>query len=587
MENWDLTKLFKTEEDFLKEIGSINELTDKMAFYQGKLNDESNLKNYLDLSYKMEEKLSKAFMYASLKASLNAKDVNNLKDINIARTAFNNLITKTSFEEPEMLSLGKDFVFKVLDSEEKYHQFKFAYEKLFRRQEHVLDHNSENIISKYNLLSSQGQNLYTALSNADKIDKEITLSNNKKVTVSQGNWRNLVMEAETAEDRKDIFEAIFSYYGEFKNTFAEIYKTINLSELAYTQVKKYHSILESHLFNNNIPEKVFLTLIDVVSTNTDIVKKYYKLRKDYLKLDEHYSYDRFLSLAKVNKKYTYQEAKEYFFKSIEKFPLDFQNKAKEALEDGYVDVYEKPGKRSGAFSSGGENNHPYILLNFDGSLDDIFTVAHEAGHSIHTLYSIESQPLLLQSYTIFVAEIASTFNEHNLLDYLFSSGKLDRNEEIFLLQKSIDEIISTFYRQTLFAQFEYEVSKLVETYQPINHEVLSNIMIKLYDQYYGLDITKEKYKQFVWAYIPHLYNSPFYVYQYATSFSASMKIYEDVKNNVPHAFEDYIKMLKSAGSDYPINQVKLANVDLEQKDAYLGVIRRLEELVTRLEKLLK
>ena len=193
---------------------------------------------------------------------------------------------------------------------------------------------------------------------------------------------------------------------------------------------------------------------------------------------------------------------------------------------------------------------------------------------------------MTQDYTIFVAEIASTFNEHNLLDYLLKSGTLSKEDQIYLLQKSIDEIVSTFYRQTLFGDYEYRVSKLAENQQPINYEVLNNVMIDLYKRYYGIDIQEEVYKPLVWAYIPHLFNSPFYVYQYATSFTSSMLIYENVKEGKPEAFENYINLLRSGGSDFPVEQVKKAGVDLTSKEPYLAVTKRMEELVDKLEKLL-
>ena len=359
------------------------------------------------------------------------------------------------------------------------------------------------------------------------------------------------------------------------------------AEIAEKKARGYSSILQAHLFRNKIPEDVFYNLIDVASTNNDGLKKYLNLRKKYLKLDKYHTYDRFLKLAHSEKKYTYEEGKELFFKSIEKFPEDFKNKAREVTKDGYVDVYHSLGKRTGAYSSGGENVHPFILLNYNDTLEDVFTLAHESGHSIHTLYSMESQPVVKQNYTIFVAEIASTFNEHNLLDYLMKSDSLSRNDKITLLEKAIDEIVATFYRQTLFGHYEYNISKMVEEGKPINHEVLSNEMISLYKMYYGLDINDEKVKKYVWAYIPHLFYTPFYVYQYATSFTASMLIYKNVKNNVPGAFDNYIKMLKSGGSDYPIEEVKLAGVDLTKKDAFLSVTSYMDELVNQLEKLLK
>ncbi|MGM0496108.1 MAG: M3 family metallopeptidase, partial [Bacillota bacterium] len=224
-----------------------------------------------------------------------------------------------------------------------------------------------------------------------------------------------------------------------------------------------------------------------------------------------------------------------------------------------------------------------ILLNYDKTLADVFTVAHESGHSMHSMYASETQPTSLQNYTIFVAEVASTFNEHNLLDYIIKESKASKNEKIALLQRAIDDIMGTFYRQTLFAIYELETHKLVENNQPITVDNLSQIMIDLYKEFYDIDIKEEKVKEFVWAYIPHLFYTPFYVYQYATSFAASLKIYENVKNELPNAFDNYINLLKSGGSDYPVKQVLNAGVDLTKEEAFKAVVTRLEELVDELE----
>ena len=253
------------------------------------------------------------------------------------------------------------------------------------------------------------------------------------------------------------------------------------------------------------------------------------------------------------------------------------------LKTGFVDVFEQPGKRTGAYSSSMPDLHPFILLNYSKTLSDVFTVAHEAGHSMHSMYAAETQPSILQDYTIFVAEVASTFNEHNLLDYLIQSENTTKEEKIAILQRAIDDILGTFYRQTLFAIYELETHKLIENNQPITSDVLSDIMINLYKEFYDLDITKEEVKKYVWAYIPHLFYTPFYVYQYSTSFAASFKIYEDVKNNVEGAFENYLGLLKSGGSDFSVKQLQKAGVDLTKEEAFEAVVKRMNELVDELE----
>ncbi len=582
---WDLTKVFKTQDEFEELYLELSQYPAKAKAYEGKLGDSKSFKEYYILQKEFEEKASKLYLYAHLSSDLNKKDVEKATLVQKCMVLLHMFMQSVSFEEPEILALGEEKVMGLLDENKELEEFRFGFEKLFHQNEHVLDKKSEHLMSILSPAMNQGSSLYSMLSTADGNPTEIEY-NGEKVFVTQGNWTSLVEDAKTEEDRKKVFEAIFNNYERFKNTYAKIYDGILESDKAVQKARGYKNILETHLFRNNIPTEVYETLVEVAGTQNEALKKYIKLREKYLNLEEYHTYHRFMKFATSNKKYSYLDAKEIFFKSIEKFPSDFQAFAHSALEDGYVDVYEQSGKRTGAYSSGVCNMHPFILLNYTDTLSDVFTVAHEAGHSIHSLYAGSAQPVMLQNYTIFVAEIASTFNEHNLLDYLMTSGSLSKQEKIMLLQTSIDSIISTFYRQTLFAEYELNASKLKEQDMPINHEVLSKIMIDLYQKYYGIDITKEKVKQYVWAYIPHLFNSPFYVYQYATSFAASFKIYQDVKDNVPNAFEKYTNLLKSGGSKYPVVQAKEAGVDFTKRETFEAVTNRLAELVDMLEKLL-
>lgn len=586
MNQWDLTYLFKTQDDFEKALVVLQEYIEKLSSYEGKLHEKDSFKAYMLLNKEVDALLCKVYQYAHLRHDLNKKDSKNAQDLMRVIALLNNLSEAMSFDSPEILAVGEETILSWVDSEEELHEFKFPMQKLFHGNEHVLDKKSEYLLSLYSPLTSIGSELYDTLAIADKKPKTITLSGKRKVTVTQGNWRSLIAGEKLASDRKKVFEAIFSAYDENKFTFAKIYQLVMQSEKSIAKARNYPSILDANLFNNNIPTSVYFNLVKVAGSKNKALKKYLKLRKKALGLKAHRTYDRFMELASSSKKYTYEDAKKLFFASIGNCPKDFQDKAHEALKEGFVDVYEQEGKASGAYSSGQVDLHPYILLNYNGSLDDVFTVAHEAGHSIHTMYS-QTQPATLQGYTIFVAEIASTFNEHMLLDYLMKSEDVTKEEKIMLLQKSIDEIMGTFYRQTLFAEYELEVSRLMEKDGPIDHEVLSNIMIRLYKKYYGQNIVPEKFKQYVWAYIPHLYHTPFYVYQYATSFAASFKLYKNVKENVPGAFDRYIGLLSSGGSKYPVDQAKEAGVDFTKMDTFLAVTERMEELVDQLEQLLQ
>ena len=584
---WNLTHIYKTQEDFEKDLDYAKKvILPGITELEGKLKNEEDLVKYFDLERKANEVLNHLGRFASRRSDLDKKNVKNRSALAKIDNLFHDFGSADSYSTPEILSLGKEHREKFFINHPEYKDFDFQVEKIFRGEKFTLPAVEERLLSYYAPLEGSGSSLYSQLSVGDYTPKKITLSSGKEVEVNRSNWTSLEGSLENPEDRKKVFLSLYSWYNEHKNTYGEIYNSVVQSELSERKARGYSSILQEHLYHNKIDESVFHNLVEAANENAEPLHKYYEIRRKYFGLDHHRSYDRFLSLAKSEKKYTYEEAKEIFFDSIKDYPEDYQKKAQDVLAEGYVDVYPRSGKRTGGYSSGSANVHPYILLNFNGDLEDVFTLAHEAGHSVHTLYSEEAQPLVKQDYTIFVAEIASTFNEHNLLDYFRKSKSLSKNDKIALLQKSIDQIVSTFYRQTLFAQYEYEISQKAERGEPINYQVLSDERTKLYKAYYGIDITEEELKPLVWAYIPHLFYTPFYVYQYATSFTASMLIYKNFRSGTKDAFDNYLKMLKSGGSRYPIDEVKLAGVDLTKKEAFSAVTGRRKELVEELDKLL-
>lgn len=585
--NWNLNYFYNTKEEFEQALQEVQALSGELIKYKGKLSNFDDFKAYFLLQKELQEKGYKAYQYASLKSDLNKKDVASASQIAKCQMMLYAISELTSFELPEIISIGKDTIMSFIDRDQELEEYRFIFEKIFRNASHILDENSEKLLTLFSPLENSGSELYSALAVGDGKPVKVTLSDKTKVQVTQGNYRSLIADAKCANDRKKIFEAIFNNYDLHKTTFASIYNSVLLADKAEAKARGYKNSLEAHLYGNNIPLEVYYNLVEVASQHNKSLKKYLKLRKEYLHLPSIHTYDRFIELASSNKKYTFEEAKELFFSSISKFPKDFQAKAHEVLRDGFVDVYEKDGKRTGAYSSSIPNSHPFILLNYDGTLDSVFTVAHESGHSMHSMYAAETQPTLLQDYTIFVAEIASTFNEHVLLDYFLNLPEVSKDEKIMVIQKAIDNIVGTFYRQTLFAEYELKAHELIENDQPINHEVLSNIMIDLYKKYYGIDIKKEKVKQYVWAYIPHLFYTPFYVYQYATSFAASFKLYKNVCSEGQQAMDKYINLLRSGGSKYPVDQAKEAGVDFLQKETFMAVVERMDELVEKLEELLK
>ena len=583
---WKLENLYPTLDAWESEVKHLQKIIQEIPNFKGKLNDFETFKTYYQKQREVAIMAHKLYQYAALKSDLNKKDVDNAARVQKIAYLLNELGKATAFENPEILSLGKEKVLRFLEKDSTLAEYRFPIEKLFHQQQHVLDQDREALLANYRQLSSQGAQLYSALAVADNTAKTVTLKSGEEIHVTSGNFRSYLADLQDPDDREAVFSAIFSHYENHKHTYAQIYNTVLQADIARMKSRDYPTTLNSYLFSNNIDPVVYHNLVEVAKDNTDLIKRYYNIRKTALNLKEHRTFDRFMPLAKSKSKFSYAEAKDLFYKSIDHLSDTFKAKAKEALEDGYVDVYETDGKQTGAYSWSALNEHPYILLNYDDTLNNVFTLAHEAGHSMHSLFSHEAQPVATQNYTIFVAEIASTFNEHNLLDYFIKTNTGTKEDKITLLQQSIDDILGTFYRQTLFAAYELKSHALAEKGEPITYEALSNIMVELYQEFYDIDIREEPGKSYVWAYIPHLFNTPFYVYQYATSFAASLKLYELVKED-PKNIEKHMTLLRAGGDDFPVEQVKKAGIDLTDKSAFIAVVNRLKTLIDELELALK
>ncbi|MDY0211063.1 MAG: oligoendopeptidase F [Acholeplasma sp.] len=585
MQTWNLSVFYQNFDEWQKDLELFESKIDLFKEFKGKLNTFEGFRDYLLLEEETVNILYKVYAYAHLGADLNLKDNELGSKYQSVQLKLAKLSQATSYFSPEVISVGKDKILSFVEQDERLKPYQFVMEKLFFQQEHVLSDDNERIMALHQPIRSVPTAMYNALAVGDRTDETVTLSDGKSLKINTSNYRSILPNLEKSADRKIVFEAVFKRYKDNKNAFANLYNLVLQNMAASYKARGYTSALESRLSANNIPLSVFHNLKDVAYQNADVVKRYIKLRKDYLKLDTYHTYDRFLKLASSDKTYLYDEAKKLFFESLEGLDPEFVKNEKSALDEGYVDVSPKEGKRTGAYSSGFYGWHPFILLNHDNTLDSVFTLAHEAGHSAHTIFSNEAQPMAIADYTIFVAEIASTFNEHLLSDHLLKQAKT-KDEKIVILENAIDGIMATFFRQTLFATYEYEANKLVEQGIPITEASLSKIMVDLYKHYYDIDIREEEGKQYVWAYIPHLFHTPFYVYQYATSYSASLKVYDNVKNGLPNAMENYKKMLKAGGSDYPVEIAKLAGADLTDKKTFEAVITRFNFLIDELEKVL-
>ena len=584
---WNLNDIYKSWDEWERDLKVLEAKMDEVVQYKGKL--KSGPETLLKVQ-KLTDELGilsyKVYRFPAFTYDLNTKDQEAFAKLQRVQIAFANYSTATSWINPEMLEIPWATMEKWLDGNKEFEPYRFGIENLYRLQSHVLDADKEKLLSYFSRFNSTPNDIYKKLSIADIDYPTVTLSTGEQIKATNGNYYRILSNSRNQEDRKTIFEAHYNTFKQNQNTYAAIYNSSCQSDWATAQARNYSSCLESALEGNNIPVTVYENLVNTVRANTEPLKKYNLLRKKILKLDKYYSYDGSVPLTDFSKTYPYEQAKEWVLASVEPLGKDYDEKYKKALKSGWVDVYESVGKQSGAYSGGVYGVHPYMLMNYNETLDNVFTLAHEMGHTMHTLLADENQPFANSSYTLFVAEVASTFNEALLLDYLLKRTT-DPKERIALIQQSIKNIAGTFYLQTQFADYELQVHRLVENGQPITSDVLTGIMDKLNDDYYGDTVEKSELLNYVWARISHFYTVPFYVFQYATCFASSSQLYNEYKTasdiNKQKVTERFINLLKSGGNDYPMEQLKKAGVDLTKPEVVKSVINRMNELVELLE----
>lgn len=590
---WNTEDVYKDWNEWQKDVEKMKELMKEIPQYEDKI--ENSREDFVKL-IKLEESLSrileKVYLYPYMLKDLDSTDQlvsQKLQEIEFLYAQFS---VATSWISPKILEIPKETLEKWIDENDEIKDHKFNLMELYRLKAHVLDKDKEKLLSHFSQYMGAVNDIYDELSTSDIKWNEITLSTGEKVLVTNGMYSKILDGNKNQDDRRKAFEALYSSYDINKNTYSAIYKGILQRDAAGTKAKNYNSTVEKALEPNNIPVKVYENLINSAKENSGPLKKYVEFRKKQLGLDSYHYYDNQIKLVDYTREFSYEEAKEIVLKSVEPLGEDYTKNLKKAVGEGWLDVYETPNKRSGAYSLNIYDVHPYMLLNYNGTMDAVFTLAHELGHTLHSMYSTKYQPYATNDYTIFVAEVASTFNERLLLDYMLKNTT-DHKEKIALIEEAIGNIMGTYYIQALFAAYEYEAHKLTEEGNPITPDVLSEIMTKLFAEYFGDSLVMDELQKIIWARIPHFFNSPYYVYQYATSFAASSRLYEKVTNEKyspeerEEARKKYIELLKSGGNNYPIEQLKLAGVNLEEKENFEAVAHEMTRLIVLLEKELK
>ncbi len=585
---WNLSDIYASWEKWETGLATLESLMDEFAALKGTLSQGPDaLYRALELNDRLNILAYRVYRYPQLTSDLDTRDQFVSQKLQQVQLLFAKFGTATAWFNPELLQIPWETVDAWLHESPRMEPYIFGISDLYRQQEHVLDEDKERILSFFSTFNGTPRSIYTELSTSDIDFPTVTLSTGEELRMTSGNYSKTLATNRNQEDRRLAFETHYQVYAENKNTYSAIYNAVCQRDWAAAQARNYASTLSAALDGNNIPTEVYENLVTTVKENADPLHRYIALRKKTLGLEEYHSYDGSITLSDFDKNYPYEDIKDWIIASVKPLGKDYQQKLKAALSAGWIDVFENTGKRPGAYSANVYGIHPYMLMNYNETLDNVFTLAHELGHTMHTTLSNENQPFALHSYTIFVAEVASTFNERLLLDYLLEKSK-DPRERVALLQQAIRNISGTFFFQTLLADYEWQVHQLVEQGNPITANTLSGIMGELMTTYYGDEFVKDDLLDFVWARIGHFYRTPYYVYQYATSFAASAALYDKVmhagKKDRKQALDQYLTLLKSGGNDYPIEQLRKAGVDLTQAQAITAVIRQLDELVSLLEK---
>lgn len=586
---WNMTDFYPDWAEWDKDLETLKSMMKEIPQYKGQIKDDS--KKFVEL-IKLEEKmgrlLDKLYVYVYMLKDLDSKDEVSSVKLQEIQAIYTEYSVSAAWITPEILQIPKETMERWIDENPELKDNRFGLMEIYRLQGHVLDEGKEKLLSYYGQYMGAPHDIYAELSISDMKWNEVKLSDGYEGPVTNGVYSKVLATNRNQEDRKKAFEALYGAFDNNKNTYGAIYRALLQRDVASSKGRNYNSSLEKALEPKNVPTEVYTTLLKSAIDNNAPLQRYVNLRKKALGLKEYHYYDNSINIVEYDKTFDYDVAKEMVYNSVAPLGEDYSAKMNRAISEGWIDVFETENKRSGAYSIGIYDVHPYMLLNYQSTLDDVFTLAHELGHTLHTMLSNENQPYATHDYTIFVAEVASTFNERLLLDYMIKNSN-DPIEKIALIEQALGNIVGTFYIQTLFANYEYQAHKLIEEGKAVTPDVLSGIMDNLFKEYFGDSITMDELQKIIWARIPHFFNSPYYVYQYATSFASSANLYDRITNTKyseeerAKAKEDYLTLLKSGGNDHPMNQLKKAGVDLEKVESFHAVAVEFDRLLDILE----
>ena len=582
---WDVSAMYASKAAWEADLKEVVTIVSDLAKLEGSvMASAEKLLTALELGARAEQKIDLAFNYAERLFDQDQKNTEHQAMSQKMYGVVTDYQSRTAFVVPEILAADKATLAQYFAEKKELELYRGLVDEILRTKEHVLSAEMEKLVAMTGEMAQTPEQVYSIINNADLIYPEIEDENGEKVRLSHGNFVPFE-ESGDRRVRKDAFEAFYSIYKQFAGTIAGLYNGQVKQQIFYAKARNYASTLEAAVDANNVPSKVYRNLVETVNANMDKMHRYVKLRKKCLGVDELHMYDVYTPMiADAAKKVSYDEAKETVLKALAPLGEDYVATVKEGFENRWIDVYENEGKRSGAYSAGAFGTHPYVLLNYNDTLDNMFTLAHEMGHAMHSWYSNANQPYIYSQYKIFVAEVASTCNEILLMEYLLANTT-DKKERAYLLNHYLDSFKGTVYRQTMFAEFEMKSNQMAEEGESLNAENRCKLYYELNQKYFGEDMVSDPQIAYEWARIPHFYYN-FYVYQYATSFSAAVAIAHGILEEGAPAVERYKKFLSGGCSMSPVDLLKQVGINMEEPkpiqdalDVFGKVLDEIETLI--------
>ena len=586
-DTWDLSTIFETDQKWEEELALLTEDTKEAASLEGHLLDSAEsllniTERYLDLSRRLE----KLYVYAHMKNDQDTRVAKYQEYYAKAMTLYSQLDQVFSFYEPEFMAITEEQYQNFLAEEPKLQPYKHFFDKLLQNKEHVLSQREEELLAGAGEIFGAASETFAILDNADIVFPFVKDEDGNEVQLSHGVYMRLV-ESKNREVRRGAYEALYSTYEQYQHTYAKTLQTNVKVQNYRAKVRNYKSAREAALAANFVPESVYDNLVSAVRKHLPLLHRYLALRSKILGIPDLKMYDVYTPLSSVEYSFTYEDALKKAEEALAVLGDDYLSRVKRAFSERWIDVYENQGKRSGAYSGGSYDTNAFMLLNWQDNLDNLFTLVHETGHSMHSSYTRETQPYVYGDYSIFLAEIASTTNENILTEKLLQEVQDDATR-FAILNNFLDGFRGTVFRQTQFAEFEHAIHQADQNGEVLTSEFLNNLYADLNQEYYGLSKEDNPQIQYEWARIPHFYYN-YYVYQYSTGFAAASALAEKIVHGSQDDRDRYIDYLKAGKSDYPLNIMRKAGVDMEKEDylndAFAVFERRLDEFEALVEKL--